>query len=366
MGPLPRSVLEVGQRALLERAQVVGVKPDDFFSPAERVREQFARLINASAEQVAFCVNTSSILGAVAKQLNFAEGSNLVILENQFPSNVYAWRSLCKSQGLKVKTIRPGVEWAPQVSQLNDRARDWNARVLEAIDTSTSLVALETAHWMDGTLFDLKAISKRCRDVGALLVIDATQTMGVLPFDAKDIQPDLLVVHPYKSMLCNYGLGFAYLSERFAAIEPTDQSWLTRKGSRDFTKLTDYQDEFDAGMRRFDTSSRANAMLILMLEESLRLFLEWNPSHIRSYLYEISSEPLARLCEHGFGVADRQFRAPNLFGISLPKGFHYEKARTELSSQNIHVSIRGSILRVSPHVYNDAEDLNRLVDSLVR
>jgi selenocysteine lyase/cysteine desulfurase len=186
-----------------------------------------------------------------------------------------------------------------------------------------------------------------------------------MPIDAGALRADLLVVHAYKSMLSNYGLGFAVLGDRFADGRPHEESWLVRRGAEDFSRLVDYQDDYAAGMRRYDTSLRANPVLIRMLEAASGLLLEWRPERIREYLLGISRDAVARLRAAGFGVADEDLRAANVFGVHLPGGLAAEGCRAELARRRVHVSVRGDAVRVSPHVYNDAQDLARLADALI-
>ncbi len=235
---------------------------------------------------------------------------------------------------------------------------------MDAIDSNTALVAVEPAHWTDGTLFDLERIGNRCRKVGAAFVVDATQTVGAMPFDVRRSQPDALVVHSYKSMLSNNGLGFAVFSDRFLDASPLEESWLMRSGSENFARLVDYEDRYAQGMRRFDTSLRANPILIAMLEAACRLLIDWQPGRIREYLLGIERRSVDCLRSLGFEVADETERCANLFGVRLPDGMNAEACRQHLSQRQIHVAVRGSAVRVSPHVYNDESDLVRLTDAL--
>src|SRR6266478_5764927 len=119
----------------------------------------------------------------------------------------------------------PGANW-----QATEPGSEWWSDPLSSIGRDTALVAIETAHWTDGTLFDLVAVGRRCREVGAWFVVDATQTIGIEPVDAGAIFADALVAHPYKSLLAHYGLGFAYFSDRLADGSPLEESWLMRRG----------------------------------------------------------------------------------------------------------------------------------------
>ncbi|MES2948202.1 MAG: aminotransferase class V-fold PLP-dependent enzyme [Pseudomonadota bacterium] len=365
MGPLPKPVEQAGARALATRAAPIGMTAQDFFAPAERTRKLCAQLVNADPERVAFIPTVAYATAMVAKNLQPKPGQNVVLLGDMFPSNVYAWRNW-RSSGVEMRTVvAPLAPWsAPSLH--NSRAALWNAAVLAAIDSNTALVAVEPAHWTDGTLFDLERIGQRCREVGAVFVVDATQTVGAMPFDVQRVQPDALLVHSYKAMLSNYGLGFAVLGERFLNGSPLEESWLMRSGSENFARLVDYEDRYAPGMRRFDTSLRANPSLIAMLEAACQLLIEWQPNRIRDYLLEIERRPVERLRALGFDIADETQRCANLFGVKLPATLDPEACRLELARQHIHVSVRGSAVRVSPHVYNNEGDLVKLVDALER
>ncbi|MGL4229860.1 MAG: aminotransferase class V-fold PLP-dependent enzyme [Casimicrobium sp.] len=364
MGPLPLATQRAGQAALAARAFPVAITPKDFFAPAERVRSMLAQLVNADAERVAFVPNVANGMAIVAKNFAPKRGQNVVLLGEQFPSNVYPWRDW-RADGVEIRTIAaPDAPWSRRVSGQESRAQRWNEAILSAINANTAMVSIEQAHWTDGALFDLVRIGARAREVGALFVIDATQTVGAMPFDCAAIQPDALIVHSYKSMLSNYGLGFAVFSEKFANAKPLEESWLMRAGSENFARLVDYQDDYDRGMRRFDTSLRANPSLIGMLGASAQLLLEWRPERIREYLLGIERGFVQRVRALGFEVADEEDRAANIFGLRMPQGLDVEACRAMLAERKIHVSVRGSAIRISPHVYNDESDLAKLAEAL--
>jgi selenocysteine lyase/cysteine desulfurase len=137
-----------------------------------------------------------------------------------------------------------------------------------------------------------------------------------------------------------------------------------RRGSEDFARLVDYQDDYAAGMRRYDTSLRASPVLIAMFEASCALLVQWQPARTRELLLAIARPAVERLREAGYGVADEDLRAANLFGVALRSGQQPEAVRAALAARRIHVSVRGASVRVSPHRCNDEDDLNRLADAL--
>lgn len=362
MGPLPRAVRDAGIAALQRRAVPSRVSARDFFDPAEKARSRCAALVNADPERVAFVPSVAYGMGIVARNLAPRAGQNVVLLGDQFPSNVYPWRRFA---GVEQRIVRAPIAPHTDPTRLRARAAAWNDALIAAIDRDTALVAVEQAHWTDGTLFDLGRVGARCREVGAAFVIDATQTAGAMPLDCARIRPDALVVHSYKSMLSNYGLGFAVFGDRFAAGEPLEEHWMMRERSDDFARLVDYAEPYAAGMRRFDTNLRASPVMIDMLTAACELLLAWQPARIREYLLNIEARPMARLVREGFGVLEPERRAANVFGIVLPDGLEPESVRAALAQRRIHVSVRGSSVRVAPHVCNDEADLERLADALV-
>ena len=363
MGPLPKAVQQAGVEALARRAFPVDLTPADFFAPAEQVRRLCADLVNADPEAVALVLTAAYGMAIVARNLAVRPGQNVVVLGEQFPSNVYPWRNW-RELGVQLRVVpAPDAPWSTPRPGAS-RAALWNDAVVAAIDQDTVLVAIEQAHWTDGTLFDLARIGARARAVGAAFVIDGTQTVGAMPLDVAAVRPDALVVHSYKAMLCNYGLGFMVLGPRFASGSPIEESWLMRQGSEDFARLVDYQDVYAPGVRRFDSSIRASPVLIGMLEASCRLLLDWQPARIRAYLLEIERDFVARVRAMGFAVADEHERAANLFGVQMPAGIDIEACRAHLAAKRVHVSVRGSAVRVAPHVYNDRADLTRLANAL--
>jgi selenocysteine lyase/cysteine desulfurase len=356
MSPMPAPVREAGAAGLARRATPWEIRAEHFFEPAEALRRQIGELLNASPEQIALVPNAANGIATVAKNLALEPGQQIVVLGEQFPSNMYSWLGLTH-RGAHIKVVE-----APTGAH---RGRKWNERLLAAIGPNTGLVAIEGAHWTDGTLFDLVSVGRRCREVGACFVVDATQSIGIEPIDVGLIQPDALVAHPYKSLLASYGLGFAYFSDRLADGSPLEESWLMRRGSEDFARLVDYQQHYAPGMRRYDSSTRANLALVGMLSAALDLFRDWQPPRVRAYCADVSGRLKACAQRAGYDVPQDGEHAAHIFGIRPPKGTDPQALRRALQDGHVYVSVRGDAIRVSPHVYNDQADIDRFAQVLL-
>jgi selenocysteine lyase/cysteine desulfurase len=355
MSPLSKAVEAAGIRGMAQKAIPSRIRADDFFSQCDLARERFAAIVNADPQRVAIIPAASYGISTVARNLNPQAGQHIVILHEQFPSNVYPWRGF-RERGVQLTTVAP--------SGTEERGRKWNDNILEAITADTAIVALAHVHWTDGTRFDLETIGQRARDVGAALVIDGTQSIGALPFDVQQLQPDALIVAGYKWLMGPYGIGLAYYGERFDHGTPLEDNWIARQGSEDFSRLVDYQDSYAPGVIRYDMGERSNPILIPMLVQAMEDVLGRGVSRIQDYCADLVRGVLPEIADLGYRVEDDAWRGSHLFGIRLPQEVSLERLNESLSRQNVMVSVRGDAVRVSPNVYNDRSDMDALVQAL--
>jgi selenocysteine lyase/cysteine desulfurase len=358
MSPLARPVEEAGIAALRARRDPASIRAPDFFTASDRVRALFARLVNApDPARVAIVPSVSYGMATVAKNLRPERGQTLVVARGQFPSNVYAWRRLAEETGARLRVVDPP-------DALEGRGAGWNARLLEAVDGGTALVALGQVHWADGTRFDLEAIGRRAREVGAALVVDGTQSVGALPFDLERIRPDALVCAGYKTMMGPYGLALAWYGPRFDGGVPLEETWLGRLGSEDFAGLVDYVDEYQPGAARYDVGERSSFALMPMREAALELLLEWTPEGVQAYCRTLMEEAVEEARALGWWVEEPAWRGWHLLGHRRPGGFDAPRLQAALDRRRVTVSLRGDAVRVAPSVYNEPADVRALLDAL--
>lgn len=358
MSPLLKSVERKGIEGILRKRNPAGVSTSEFYTQTEKIRREFGKLIRAEANRIVLVPSVSYGMANVVHNLKITATDNIIVASEQFPSNYYPWQRLQVDTGVKLKIIS-----APNTH--TNRAKQWNERLLEGINVHTKVVALGHVHWADGTLFDLRAIRKRSREVGALLVIDGTQSVGALPFDVHEIQPDALVCGGYKWLMGPYSLGLAYYGPYFDQGKPIEENWINRLHSENFAGLVNYQSEYQPGMLRYEVGEHSNFILVPMLLEAIRQINQWRPRAIQQYCESITKKPLAQLREAGFWVEDEEHRGKHLFGIRLPDGTEISAMKRRIAKAKISVSFRGDAIRVSPHLYNTESDLNRLVKALL-
>ena len=358
--PLLKTVEAAGITGIQQKREPWHTKPHHFFEQSNQLRSLFAKLINApDANTIAIIPSASYGLSTVAKNLPDKTSKKIIIVGEQFPSNVYPWKRYCRTSGCKLQVITAPGEFV-------DRGKVWNQRILEAIDSETLMVAIGNVHWSDGTLFDLTKISERARDAEALLVIDGTQSVGALPLDVQSVQPDALICAGYKWLMGPYSIGMAYFGEHFRNGTPLEEGWIERKDSEDFSGLVRYAREYQPGAIRHDVGERSNFILVPMMAEALKQINAWQPDQVQSYCRNLTKELAEKLPEYGYKMEEPGRRAHHLFGIHLPKHIQPKELQEKLAANNIHVSVRGSALRISPNVYNDEQDIDALQKVLGR
>ncbi|HEX8625731.1 MAG TPA: aminotransferase class V-fold PLP-dependent enzyme, partial [Allosphingosinicella sp.] len=216
-------------------------------------------------------------------------------------------------------------------------------------------------HWVCGTMIDVESIGRRCRSVGAALVLDTTQSTGALPLDLGAVDPDYLIATSYKWLMGPYSLGFLYVAPRHQQGRPLEEAWIVRRNARNFRSLTDYEEGFAAGARRFDMGERANFALLPVAGAAIGQLLEWGVGNVAETLGAMTGGIEARLRERG--VTGQEGRAPHFLSVRFPGGLP-DGIEERLAAADVHVSLRGERMRITPHLYNDEADAERLFAAL--
>lgn len=342
---------------MLRKRNPSSIFADDFFDDAVILRQLFGQLVNCGADQVAIIPSTSYGFQNALNNIPGDKGSFVITVTDEFPSDYYTLRRWCDIHHKELKIINDG-------GHTDQRGRNWNENILNSITQGTAIVNLSSIHWMDGTLFDLKAIGKRCKEVDAVFIVDGTQSVGALPMDVKDYQIDVLVCAAYKWLLGPYSMGAAYYSEQFNNGVPIEESWLNRTNAREFARISNYTSEYTPGAGRYNVGEFSNFILTPMFIKSMEQILSWNVKSIQDYCGKLIDPLLAYLEKKGIATEEDRYRANHLFGFRLPANIDSRELLTELQKRKVFVSLRGNSIRVSPHLYNDKKDIEALIDSL--
>lgn len=353
--PAFSAVEEAGIQAILDKNRPDLITADCFFEPIRHLRQLFAKLIEC--EDIDRIVNIPSVsygLANVANNITLKPSDEILIIDEQFPSNYYIWKKLTDQYGAQLKVIK-----APETE--TNKGERWNHLILESIHQNTALVAMGHVHWSNGTLFDLKAIREKTRQVDALLVVDGSQSLGALPFSIQEFAPDALIGAGYKWLFGPYGSAIAYYGPYFDHGNPIEENWINRVNSENFSQLTSYESNYKPKAQRYAVGQSSSLIYVRMRVAALQQVLQWQPNRIQEYCKYTTIDFVQKIRNLGCYVEDDSKRSHHMFGVSFPKNFDLEKLKAKLTENKVHVSFRGDFMRVSCHLFNTREDFEILL-----
>jgi selenocysteine lyase/cysteine desulfurase len=351
LAPMLRSVRAAGAAALDQRARPWDIADEDWFTAVERLRRLAGRLFgDADGDGVALVPATSYGFATAAANLPVPGNSAIVVLAGEYPSGVYTWRGHASRYGARIVTVAV------------ENGQEWTDAVLAAITDATSVVSVPQVHWTDGAWLDLAAVACRAHDVGAALVIDASQSLGAVPLDVSALRPDFVVSVGYKWLLGPFGRGYLWVAPAHRDGRPIEENWIARTNAEQFDRLIDYCDEYQAGARRFDQGARTLFELTPMAVAALTQILDWQVERVAASLSALTARIESGLTGLGLDRPTRQ-RGPHLLGLPLPVGAAEHVTRT-LADRGVYAAVRGPALRISPHLHTNDQDIDRLIDAL--
>jgi cysteine desulfurase/selenocysteine lyase len=352
IGPIP----ERARRALDEftaKRTAPHLLPDrELFAGLAAARLGLAQLLNADASEIALATNTSFGLHLAARALPLEPGQIVLLSDKEFPANVYPWL-LLKKQGIKVEVARCGPEGWPDEEHLLERLRDPRVRVL----------AVSFVQFSNGYRADLKKLGAACRANGTYLVVDGIQGVGNSVLDLRETPVDILACGGQKWLLSPWGSGFVYVrKELIPALEPAITGWMAFEGTDDFSRLTEYNPTFRADARRFEMVTLPfqdfvgmTAALGLLLEIGIRDIAE---------VTRAAHEPVVTWAqENGMRIVSplEERHRSAILCVAPPKA---AEAFHAIKRARIVCSLREGAIRLSPHVYNTVEEMEKVVEVL--
>lgn len=346
-GPLPaRAVRALGEFTAL-RAEPWRISQELQFDTVARSRALCASLIHAKPEQIALMVNTSYGLNLAARALPLQRGDVVVSFDREFPANVYPWLAL-QRQGISFRML-PCVDGLPDEEAL-----------LRALDEpGVRAVTVSWVSFASGYRVDLTRIGSACRERGIFFVVDAIQGVGATPLDVRELHIDVLACGAQKWLLGPWGSGFVYVREALVRVlEPVAVGWMAVRDSDDFTRLVEYDFTYREDARRFEVITLPYPDFAGM-NASLELLHELGPdavvAHVRALATRIVDWAVARSDVRLITPAEPERRA----GIVAVAPRDPPAASERLTRAGVVHSLREGAIRLSPHCFNTADEIDR-------
>lgn len=355
MSPIPTAAIAAGEAGVRVKAEPWKMTIASYYDEVEEVRLLAASMVGADAEDIAIVAATSYGMAVAAANVPVPAGSAVLLMENEHTSHRYVWYDLAQRADAHVDIV-------PQPAD-----GDWTSAIVSAIQNSSrpiAVVAGTLVHWFEGMAIDLETVAVAARTAGASLVVDGTQWVGAVPFDVRRVRPDFLVFATYKFLLGPYRLAFLYADRRWHEAGRTleHHSWNRVGGDRsDFYKVP--VAAFLPGARRFDMGERSDFAVLPIAIASMKLIREWSVERVFGRLRHLNELVWRQAGIRELPVARPRHPTPHISMLDIGDRLAPNAAQ-ELKRAGVHVTLRGTKMRVSPHVYNDEADIDRLFESL--
>ncbi len=349
VSPLPNRVIEAITDFTKDcRENFVGCY-EKWWSKIVSTRELFGQLLNCSANEIAYIKNTSQGILIASNGIDFKQGDNVIIPEYEFPANVYPWTNL-KGKGVEVRFV-PEKDGRFLVEDFE-----------RLIDSGTKAISVSFVEFTTGFRNDVETIGKMCKEKDIFFVVDGIQGVGAIPIDVKKCNIDLMAMDSHKWLLGLEGIGIMYCSEE--AMDKLKAPFAGYGSVVDYQNYLNYFQPLDKSARRFEEGT-LNVFGINVLYASINLILEVGVENIYNELMEITSSLNEGLRKKGYKVltpmgndersgiitfASDKYDSKQIFGI--------------LKENRISTALRRNRIRLSPHFYNNEEDIEYLLNVL--
>ena len=351
VSPLSTPVTEAVMKYVANRNNGNIINTDGLFGFAAALRTELAKLIHAeSGDQIAFVQSTTVGLNILARGLSLKPGDRIIITDCEFPANVFPFLNLEKT-GVQVDFVH---------------CRDGRIEVEDifaAVTPQTKLISLSLVEFFSGFRHDAQKIGEFCRQHGIVFALDAIQALGAVKVDMQKWHVDFLSAGGQKWLMSPMGTGFIYVAPHLLdKLEIINLGWLGMKDAWHF---------FDYTIRPVDTASRFEQgsypfIALAGMMAAVKIFLSIDPDELERQILHLSGHLIQKLKSLRFRVVTPEVEEERAGIVLFTTGEDNETVHQKLKEKKITISLRENMLRVSPHFYNNEEDLDRFIDELHR
>ncbi len=347
-GPIPMRTRDALAAFGLRRAEPFRLTPDDLYPVHAKAREACARLIGAKPSTIALMTNTSHGVNLAARSLPYGKGDVILSTHGEFPANVYPWIAAAHDRGAEFRLLPLAGDWPDE------------AALMRAIETDprVKVVSLSWVSFWSGHRYDIAAIGAACRSRGIHFFVDAIQGLGPLALDVVAANVDVLACGAQKWLVSPWGVGFAYVREELIAkLEPAEVGWWAQATSGDYAKFLDYDARWADDARRFEVIT-LDFVGFNAMAESIGLLLETGPKAIEAHVTALADRALA-FADDTPGVEFVTPREPSRrAGVLAFRTKDVAKSSDRLTAAKVAHSVRTGCIRLAPHFYNTADELD--------
>jgi cysteine desulfurase/selenocysteine lyase len=323
----------------------------EWIATKEKARQLLADMLGARPAQIAFMRNTSDGLSTIANGLSWKAGDNVVTFLREFPSNIYPWLRLRDAFGVEVRMC----------DEHNGRINF--DELAKLVDNNTRVISISHVQYASGFRADLERLGQLARRHDALLVVDVIQSLGVVPLDVSAELVDAAAGAGHKWLLSPEGVGYLYLSDRARErIQPTLVGWISVRNPEDYNN---FEQPWNEGTLAWETGT-GPASLFYGFKTSLELLSNAGIRSIAEHLEQLTDYLCEKLAGKNYKVVSSRLSGEKsqIVCIRHQGDFNAMSLYGHLRTRNIITAPRGDRLRIAPHLYNNREDIDTLIEAL--
>ncbi len=312
-----------------------------------RTRINIAKMINASHTDIGIVTNTSEGINIVAQGIDWKKGDNVVLTDVEFPGNVLPWMYLEK-RGVSVEIIK------------TEYGSDPTEKIFSAVNEKTRVVSVSFVGWIDGFKYNLDDIGRFCYERNIILAVDAIQGLGAMKIDVQSSNISFLSAGGFKWLLSPPGVGFMYINK--SLLPQIEQKYAGYLSDASEAEDFNFKMNLKKDIMRFRLGS-INYPGIAAFEKSLEMILELGIDEIQNHILELNAYAANKLKEKDYFIISA-LEPENRSGILTFGGKNIHEKYDRLIEKNIITSYRREWIRISPHFYNNEDDINRFLEEM--
>jgi cysteine desulfurase / selenocysteine lyase len=353
--PMPKVAHRAVQAAIEWKKNPHHIPDSAYFEVPNRIRASIAKLIGGQPEEIALTTGASPGMSAVAYGLTWKPGDEVLTAKVEFPLQYATWKPMEAREGIIMKVVAPRERFLT--------ADDFIA----AMTPKTRMISVSMVRFDNAVLLDAARLAAACHAQGALLLLDVSQCCGGMPLNVAKLGADFLVCAGYKWLLSPYGTGFFWAkNEHTANMRPGPFYWAAAEGAENFSALSCENPRPVPGARRWDMAETSNYFNIAAMDASVQFVLRFGPETVQAHnrkLIDFLFERLPRdRCVPASPLDSAQRGPYGCFTARSPE--KTAELYHKLVKEKVITSLREGNIRVSPHLYNTEQDIDRLIAAI--
>lgn len=353
-GPLPLVAAQALRQAVEWKSRPYELTIPKFIAVPFQLKQVLGRLINVPAEEVILGNSATYGLHLIANGFPWSEGDEIIVMENDFPTDVLPWLALEK-KGVTVSQVKPaGCVLTPE-------------EVANRITSRTKLVCLPHVHSFTGYVLDVKTIASICRQRGVFFILNAAQSTGSMDVDVTAIGADALTTAGYKWLCGPYGTGFCWIRKELLEILDYNQAyWISELSEHDLAANGPLRIREVNVPRKFDVFGTANFFNFVPWRASVEYFLNLGLSNVKSHNDELADLLIRALRDKDYTLISPSEigRRSHIVVFSHRNPEQNSRIFEQLKNAGIYLALWKGNLRASAHIYNTPRDIERLAELL--